>query len=216
MVKVKPLLIRTHLFSDDLEYVDFPNFPETWIGKWVKESIRCPTGMVKDITKCNFCSSTDFSSSRRGVLRSYRVRGMTKPGQFWEWPKGMCSNTMGRCWGEKERTWTVLKNTPENWIFRTNVSDYPGHSTLTDEMKVKLGQGNGENRLLYSGVTSGDRCRCFWPMLEEPQSFWPTTSNPYRKIVMTMQSGEPLPPDANINMGRFQYSDVYLGLPKIN
>ena len=142
----------------------------------------------------------------RGKLRSYRVIGVTKPDAFWDWQAGFCTNPT-RCWGPKIRRWTVLKSSPEDWIFRTHIAcpSQPHNSTLVDEIKIKLKQGRGSDRLVYSGITSADHVRCFFPMLEEPKMFWPKSipyknmSKPYRKVIMHMASGLPLPPDPCVN-----------------
>ena len=186
--------------TGSLCFVDFPNYPETWIGEWKKDTHRLPCGEIRDITKCSFCTSSDDLTARKGALRSYRVLGITKPDQFWDWPVGAaCTNKQG-CWGPNIRKWTVLKSSSEEWVFRTSISSVnePNRSSLIDEIRVKLKQQQGSDRLLYTGFTSGDRCRCFWPLLDEPISFWPVTKTPYRKIIVNMTSGEQLPPDSSM------------------
>jgi hypothetical protein len=56
--------------------------------------------------------------------------------------------------------------------------------------RVKLKQGNGRNRLIYSGIATGRNCNSFWPMIPGDKEY-PTVRN----IVINMQSGEPMPPN---------------------
>ena len=193
------------LFLGTFKYSSFDRYPQTWIGEWEKAGHQASTGMDSYLLECNYCSNPDMPVGR-SKLRSYRVIGVTKPEAFWDWQTGFCTNP-NRCWGPKVRKWTVLKSSSEDWIFRSHVSDpsQPHSNNLVDEIKIKLKQGNGDDRLVYSGIASADHIRCFFPMLDEPKMYWPDSipykkmSKPYRKVTLRMASGLPLPPDSGIN-----------------
>lgn len=173
-----------------------PRHPETWIGRWRKEGHISPNLDSRDIIKCKYCQEDQAARQRNyrlnRKLRSYRVIGVTKPGSMWEWQEGVCQNP-DRCWGNKTRFWTVLKSSGDQWVFRTEISELndPLRSSNIDELRVNLNQGNGPDRLLYSGIATGRKCNSFWPLIPGDTTF------PARKIVIKMRSGEPMPPNGN-------------------
>ena len=117
---------------------------------------------------------------------------------------GICENP-DRCWGIADRYWTVLKSSSNQWIFRTyktSVSD-PNVRLLLDELKVHLQQGTGSNRLVYSGIATGQHCNRFWPLIPGDPNHTPAL-----RIVISVQFGEPLPEDAN-NGKRFSLKHLF-------
>ena len=137
-------------------------------------------------------------------MLTYRVVGTTKPRAVWEWYEGVCGN-QERCWGPSIsiRHWTVFKAGATEWVFRTTISneEETNRRSIIDEFRVKLTQGNGRNRLEYSGVGTARQCNSFWPMV-------PGEKPICRKILVKMRSGEPLPPDPNIAM-RFDPKHIF-------
>ena len=171
-------------------YVDKPRFPENWIGMWKKEGHTARFSQSQSIMKCSYCvEDAKFRAARQPVqmIRSYRVAGCMKPESTWEWWEGVCENP-NRCWGLKNRFWTVLRSSSGQWVFRTQTSelDDPQQLSNIDELRVTL-QQTEHDRLLYSGIASGRHCNSFWPLIKS------RSKSPYRKIIIKMRSGEPMP-----------------------
>ena len=132
----------------DFEYVDKQIFPETWVGMWKKEGHVAQFCQSKALMKCQYCIDDQASRYQPRFIRSYRVRGCTKPGSVWQWWEGVCKNP-DRCWGLKDRFWMVLKSNSGQWVFRTYIKEEndPNLSNI-DELRVTLEQGKGDDRLL--------------------------------------------------------------------
>ena len=191
------------MLSGGIVYVDQQRFPEHWVGMWKKEGheyhdiqsyinpfVTAHAEVLK--LKCSFCSQNEKLRDQR-IIRSYRVRNYTKPDSYWPWWDGVCLNPNG-CWGSKNRYWTVLRTNTGQWVFRTQVSDLDNPRQLSniDELRLDLVQGKGVNRLRYSGIATGRHCNSFYPLITSQRK------HPARKIVIHMQSGEPMPENPSL------------------
>ena len=125
--------------SSDYKYVDFDQFPENWLGRWVKFGHASGDRSTDEIIlKCAFCRKYEAERSYKTKdLQTYRVKGVTETGKMWDWKSGVCRNP-SRCWGEKNRYWTILKNKPSEFVFQHHVvddDDEPGRMSLVDEIR---------------------------------------------------------------------------------
>ena len=146
----------------------------------------------KQLLNCSFCTEYDKTRHPR-VTQLYRVKGYTKPDSTWPWYDGICENSES-CWGTKERFWTVLRTQSGQWVFRTQVGEIgnPNQLSNTDELRTNLAQGNGKERLVYSGIATGRHCKSFLPLITSQ------SQSPARKIVIHMASGEPMPENPSL------------------
>ena len=122
------------------------------MGEWQKDGHMYPNRLAREIVKCTFCKYSSHSTLKIGQLRSYRVKGITKPSPVWEWSTWTCENPL-RCWWENIRKWTVLKSNTEDWVFRTTMSDplQPNRSSLIDELR----EGLNKNVFRFSEIAPG-------------------------------------------------------------
>ena len=146
-------------------FIDFLPKNETFIGRWRKECHWAGNLHTQELMKCNYCKEDQAKKDKINFdrLASYRVKGFTND-SCWEWFDGECLNPE-RCWGKKERYWTVLKSktNSEEWTFKTEIIDpVDSRYTTLDELGVTLKQGKNENRLIYSGLCSARHCNSFW------------------------------------------------------
>ena len=168
-------------------YLDFQKFQETWFGQWSKEGLEYPFFNKVDLLKCSFCLQ-DYINRRNNMLFIYRVPGISKAEDCYDWSRISCRNPSG-CWGPNKRFWTISKGySSTQWVFKSSIAlDSDGHHSFLDELRVDLQQGRGSNRLEYSGVCHGRQCIQFFPWLRS------ASIHPVRKVLIKVISGEPIP-----------------------
>ena len=183
--------------------MDKQPFVEHWIGMWKKEGhtyldvnsyinpFTTPHDKVLKL-RCSFCSQKEKLRDQR-IIKLYRVKNHTKQDSYWPWWDGTCENPNG-CWGSQNRYWTVLRTNTGQWVFRTQVSELntPTELSNIDELRLNLVQGQGIYRLRYSGIATGRHCNSFLPLITSQRE------HPARKIVIHMQSGEPMPDNPSL------------------
>ena len=159
-----------------------------------------PNRLAREIVKCTFCKYSSHSTLKIGQLRSYRVKGITKPSPVWEWSTGTCENPL-RCWGENIRKWTVLKSNTEDWVFRTTMSDplQPNRSSLIDELR------EGLNKNVYRFSEISPRFTHFTKIINFEQKYndpsnWSKCPEPWNKSIKIFYKLWPMHPGYLIEM----------------
>ena len=184
---------KTVVLGDSFIEHRYNRFPETYEGKWKKVGVFVHSNPSAMELTCQWCRQ-DWRARLNtwpisGKLFSYRVVGVTEPGDFWEWEMGRCGNG-NACWGRKERIWDVRRE-------RNSQRFRFAHHTLTnnverniDQMYATFERSTGKDTLVYTSITrKWDQCKDFWP------DCLPEVTKPKRHIHISMASKECVPED---------------------
>ena len=167
-----------------MEYLQFPKYPETWYGDWEKRGHD-----YCFLFNCEHCKAESISEKRE-PMKIYQVKGVTTAKSCFDWKTNSCSSVnSSKCWGPSKRFFTISSSYNVNeFVFKTTSKheDENGRSFL-DEIRVNLNQGNGADRLVYTGIATGRHVNVFLPLITS------TSSTPVRRILVKMRSGEPCP-----------------------
>ena len=161
--KVNKTVIEGEFFEEH----QYDLFPTTWEGQWKKSGVFIENNPSVENLTCQFCKN-DWAARMKNKpisskLRSYRVLGVTKPDDFWEWEHGRCGN-IETCWGPRDRIWDVRKsNVKSKWSFAHHKVSKSSFETV-DRMYVTLERGAGPSHLHYAGIAwKGSQSFDFWP-----------------------------------------------------
>ena len=169
----------------------FNRFPENWFGLWEKIGHDYGQFYWADLLNCDSCKY----EARNTPVRLYSVRGVNDRNPIFNWKVNECSNTVGKCWGPWHRYWQVSSGyTYNEFVFKNFKSPSSSESSLTfmDELRVKVAQGKGSCRLVYTGIGVGRQCRVFLPLYDSP------SATPVRMVLVKMKSREAPPANKTI------------------
>ena len=168
----------------------FNSFPENWFGRWMKIGHDYGTSCWSDLLCCSSCKY----ECGRSPVRLYSVRGLHITNPIFTWSLNSCSNVSGGCWGPESRFWQVSTGyTGNEFVFKTFLGSTTSNSlSFMDELRVRMDQGSGYSRLLYTCIGIGRQCKQFLPLINS------SSGSPYCMVLVKIRSGESPPANRTI------------------